>query len=59
MTNTENTNNQIFISFKVNNTIEKPKIILNSSLNNGRWTIEEHKKFIEACLAYGSNWKKV
>ena len=26
---------------------------------NGRWTSEEHKKFIEALKKYGKQWKKV
>jgi hypothetical protein len=59
MNNTTNTKNQKFISFKVTKTIEKPKTLQNSSLNNGRWTFEEHKKFVDCCISYGSNWKKV
>lgn len=39
------------------NKIQKNKN--NTFLNNGRWTYEEHKKFLDACLKYGSNWKKV
>jgi SHAQKYF class myb-like DNA-binding protein len=27
--------------------------------NVGRWTLEEHKKFIEALLKYGNDWKCV
>ena len=27
--------------------------------NSGRWKEEEHKKFIEAILQYGNEWKKV
>jgi SHAQKYF class myb-like DNA-binding protein len=27
--------------------------------NTGRWTDEEHKKFLEAILIYGNEWKKV
>lgn len=27
--------------------------------NTGRWTYEEHKKFIDAILKYGNNWKMV
>lgn len=27
--------------------------------NTGRWSKEEQKNFINACLIYGSNWKKV
>jgi len=27
--------------------------------NNGRWSTEEHQKFIEAIFLYGNEWKKV
>lgn len=30
-----------------------------SSLNEGRWSFEEHIKFIEALVDYGKNWKDV
>ena len=29
------------------------------SYNSGRWTEEEHQKFIEGILEYGNEWKKV
>ncbi len=29
------------------------------SINTGRWTDEEHSKFIEALQLYGKEWKKV
>lgn len=28
-------------------------------INNGKWTDEEHNKFVEACLKHGSNWVKI
>lgn len=28
-------------------------------LNEGRWTFDEHVKFIEALIKYGKNWKEV
>ena len=59
MYKTDNKKTQKLVTFKVTNTIEIPQNINDSSFNNGRWTIEEHKKFIDACLLYGSNWKKV
>jgi SHAQKYF class myb-like DNA-binding protein len=35
--------------------------IINSAigLNNGRWSIEEHKKFIIGVFKYGNNWKDI
>ena len=30
-----------------------------SKFNNGRWSEEEHKKFLEGILEYGNEWKKV
>lgn len=46
-------------TFKVTKSNENQKNENNSSLNNGRWNYEEHKKFIDACIKYGGNWKKV
>lgn len=31
----------------------------NSSGNSGRWGKEEHVRFLQGCLQYGNNWKKV
>jgi len=31
----------------------------NGDFKNGRWTQEEHKRFIESILKYGNEWKKV
>lgn len=30
-----------------------------SNKTSGRWTKDEHKKFIEGIQKYGRNWKKV
>ena len=30
-----------------------------SSIQNGRWTSEEHARFIEALRLYGKDWNKV
>jgi hypothetical protein len=27
--------------------------------NEGRWTEDEHKKFVKSCLIHGNNWKRV
>jgi len=31
----------------------------NASGNQGRWTKEEHLKFVEGISLHGKNWKKV
>ena len=31
----------------------------NSKYNSGRWSEEEHKRFLEGILTYGNEWKKV
>jgi hypothetical protein len=28
-------------------------------VTKGRWTSTEHQRFIQACLKYGCEWKKV
>jgi SHAQKYF class myb-like DNA-binding protein len=38
---------------------EKLKRRKEGSFNTGRWTQEEHKKFIDALLKYGNEWKNV
>ncbi|CDW79668.1 myb-like dna-binding shaqkyf class family protein [Stylonychia lemnae] len=40
------------IVFQVNQLLEQ-------KVNNGRWTKEEHAKFLEALRKYGKNWNKV
>ena len=45
-----------------NNTpVKKPRNTnnKNSKYSSGRWNIDEHKKFIEAIIKYGNDWKKV
>ena len=41
--------------------IKKQKIISNknSKYSTGRWTLDEHKKFIQAIITYGNDWKEV
>ena len=31
----------------------------NSNIFRGRWSSEEHKIFVKACLQFGCNWAKV
>lgn len=33
--------------------------IIKKEKNNGKWTYEEHKKYIEALYIYNCNWKKI
>ena len=37
----------------------KRKIQENDETNEGRWTREEHDKFLDGIVQYGINWKKV
>jgi SHAQKYF class myb-like DNA-binding protein len=32
---------------------------MESGLNNGRWTLEEHKRFIQGVLEFGNRWRYV
>lgn len=61
LTSYENMNKNKIKIFKTHETANKlyTRRNTNESFHNGRWTSEEHKKFLEACLKYGSNWKKV
>jgi hypothetical protein len=27
-----------------------------NEINNGKWTKEEHRNFLNACMIYGNNW---
>ena len=31
----------------------------NEKYHSGQWTVEEHKKFIEAINKYGNSWRKI
>lgn len=33
--------------------------ISKSNINNGRWTAQEHNKFLEALRLFGKDWNKV
>ena len=39
--------------------VEKKKISNNPDFNDGRWTEEEHNKFLQGIIIYGVHWKKV
>ena len=52
---------------KLLNTLNSNKIILDSKkekedefkFNSGRWSDDEHKRFLEGILTYGNEWKKI
>jgi SHAQKYF class myb-like DNA-binding protein len=44
--------------FKVKK-VEEDETTLKDDMNNGRWTYEEHNKFLKAIYLYGINWKKI
>ena len=51
---------------KLLNSLNSNKIILDSKIdkdefkfNTGRWSNEEHKRFLEGILTYGNEWKKI
>ena len=52
--NNLNNNNNILIN-SINNYNDDNK----NQYHNGRWTEEEHQKFIDGILEYGNEWKKV
>lgn len=52
--NNLNNNNNILIN-SINNNNDDNK----NQYHNGRWTEEEHQKFIDGILEYGNEWKKV
>lgn len=47
-------NNNTTIKIKIEKSTER-----NNCLNEGRWSFQEHIKFIEAIIEYGKNWKDV
>ncbi|KAL4438118.1 hypothetical protein ABPG74_016897 [Tetrahymena malaccensis] len=51
---TQNSFNQPVKSINYNNTIQNP-----NGSNTGRWTREEHLRFVKGLGMYGKNWKKV
>ena len=51
-----NKNKNVYLKNKKN---RKLKTINNSNSSNGRWSKEEHNKFIEAIIKFGNDWKKI
>ena len=50
------------LCFKVEKTEDynKRKLqVIDDNTNEGRWTREEHDKFLDGIVQYGANWKKV
>ena len=55
-------NEEIKNNLGFNNTpVKKQKNIINknSKYSSGRWNLEEHKKFLDAIIKYGNDWKQV
>jgi len=65
--NSKNNNSPNYISDEYMNSSDKKNsnndqendINNNSQFHTGRWTEEEHRKFIDGILEYGNEWKKV
>ena len=53
-TNNTNNSNNVTIPKNDKNTIPK-----NIGIKKGRWTDEEHDKFLEGIILYGEDWKKI
>ena len=51
-------NNNYQFNNNINNEIENENST-NNQFHAGRWTEEEHQKFIDGILEYGNEWKKV
>ena len=57
--NEENINSNNNINLLNNNINISPDNDNNNQFHSGRWTEEEHRKFIEGILEFGNEWKKV
>lgn len=57
----ENNKLGIFLTRKLkrNGLLEKRIIKKNGKIKTGRWEKDEHSRFINACLTYGPDWRKV
>ena len=57
-----NNNNNNFINTTINNNINKKskrKSNSNIKYSSGRWKEDEHKRFVEAIIKFGNDWKQV
>ena len=54
--NIKELNNVNPLNSNINNSLDNEN---NCQFHSGRWTEEEHQKFIEGILQYGNEWKKV
>ena len=45
--------------FVKGNQASKSVVIENGKIKNGRWTKDEHFRFLEALKLFGKEWKKV
>lgn len=67
LTNENTSNINIFSDDNMNNLFnnntpikkQKNSNNKNSKYSSGRWNVEEHKKFLEAIIKYGNDWKEV
>ena len=62
----EKENSILFLSKKAlrfvvekNEEYNKKKLVENEDTNEGRWSKEEHEKFLDGIVQYGTNWRKV
>ena len=54
--NESNINNKLLANSKINESEDESN---ENKFHTGRWTEEEHQKFIDGILKYGNEWKKV
>ena len=57
--NTEESCLPIKQNSQIDRKVEESEQASESNYNTGRWSHEEHKKFIEAIIKYGNEWKKI
>lgn len=57
--NSENTNNMSDKGIDLTSSKDQNCQDSNSSYHMGRWTVEEHQKFLYALKQFGKDWNKV